>query len=93
MDKFAAGTLCLLISYFAYHAFAGDAGLGEYADMQTELAEKRKVLKGLEREVARLEADIARLTPETADPNYIETLARQKLAFVFPDELVLTSEN
>lgn len=90
MDKLAAGTMCLLIMYFAYHAFAGEAGLGEYADMQTELAEKRKALKALETEIARLEADIGRLRPETADPDYIEALARERLAFVFPDELVLT---
>ncbi|MEM0987139.1 MAG: septum formation initiator family protein [Pseudomonadota bacterium] len=89
MDKLAAGTLCLLICYFAYHAFAGEVGLGEYADMQVELAEKRKVLAGLEAEIAQLEADIVRLKPETADPDYIEALAREKLAFVFPGELIL----
>ncbi len=91
MDKFAAGTLCLLIMYFAYHAFAGEAGLGEYADMQTELADRKKTLRALEAEIARLEADIRHLRPETADPDVIEALARERLAFVFPDELVLVT--
>ncbi|MEO0754762.1 MAG: septum formation initiator family protein [Pseudomonadota bacterium] len=89
MDRIAAGTLCTLIVYFAYHAFAGEAGLGEYADMQTELAEKQATLAALQSEILRLETDIRRLTPETADPDHIEALAREKLAFVFPDELVL----
>jgi len=92
MDRIAAGTLCALIVYFAYHAFAGEAGLGVYADMQTDLADKQKTLADLEAEIARLETDIARLTPETADPDYIEALAREKLAFVFPEELVMTDQ-
>ena len=89
MDRIAAGSLCCLILYFAYHAFAGEAGLGAYADKQTILAEREAELAALEAEIERLEADILRVSPETIDPDYVEALARERLAYVFPNEYVI----
>ena len=89
-SRWAAGTLSLAAAYFAYHAFAGEQGLGKWTDMQTRLAEKRAVLSVLEAENAALQKDIARLTPGQVDPDLIEVLARRELGFVYPGELVLT---
>jgi len=89
-SRWAAGALSLATAYFAYHAFAGEQGLGKWTDMQTRLAEKRAVLSVLEAENAALQKDIARLTPGQVDPDLIEVLARRELGFVYPGELVLT---
>lgn len=88
-SKFAGFGLIALMLYFAFHAFAGETGLGTWTDMQATLAEKRATLAALEAEIALKERDIQRLTPGTIDPDYIEVLARERLAFVYPDELIL----
>ncbi len=88
-SKWAAGVMSLTIAYFAYHAFAGEQGLGSWTDKQTELADKKDVLAALEAENAALQKDIARLTPGQIDPDLVEYLARRDLGFVYPDELVL----
>ena len=33
-SKWAAGAMSLTIAYFAYHAFAGEQGLGTWTDKQ-----------------------------------------------------------
>jgi cell division protein FtsB len=88
-SKWAAGAMSLTVAYFAYHAFAGEQGLGAWTDKQTQLAEKRAVLKQLKSENAALQKDIARLTPGQVDPDLVEFLARRDLGFVYPGELVL----
>lgn len=90
MDSRLAGFgLSLLVLYFAYHAFAGESGLGRWSDMQLEISEKEEVLAELETEIAHLKRDIARLTPGQIDPDFVEELARKKLAFVYPGEIIL----
>jgi cell division protein FtsB len=81
--------LCLVILYFAYHAFAGEKGLGRWTDAQIELQDRKAELAAVNGEVERLQTDIRRLTPGSVDPDYVEALARQKLAFVYPDEVIL----
>lgn len=88
-SKWAAGAMTLIIAYFAYHAFAGEQGLGRWTDKQTELAEKRALLEAIEAQNAALQKDIARLTPGQIDPDLVEYLARRDLGFVYPGELVL----
>ena len=92
-SKWAAGAMSLTIAYFAYHAFAGEQGLGKWTDKQMELSEKRAVLEALEAENAALQKDIARLTPGHVDPDPIEYLARRDLGFVYPGELVLVDRS
>ncbi len=81
--------LSLLVLYFAFHAFAGEKGLGRWTDSQIELEEKQRELAKVEAEIARLKVDIRRLTPGSMDADYVEALARDKLAFVYPGEIVL----
>lgn len=88
-SKWAAGAMSLTVAYFAYHAFAGEQGLGTWTDKQADLSEKRAVLAQLEAENAALQKDIARLTPGQVDPDLVEYLARRDLGFVYPVELVL----
>ena len=88
-SKWAAGAMSLTIAYFAYHAFAGEQGLGKWTDKQTELADKKAELEALEAKNAALQKDIARLMPGQEDPDLIEYLARRDLGFVYADELVV----
>ena len=85
--------LCLVILYFAYHAFAGEKGLGRWTDAQIELQDRKAELAAINSEIERLQTDIRRLTPGSVDPDYVEALARQKLAFVYPDEVVLLASD
>ncbi|MDJ0920834.1 MAG: septum formation initiator family protein [Henriciella sp.] len=89
MSKWAAGTLSLAVAYFAYHAFAGEQGLGKWSDMQSQLAEKKRFLETLEVENAALQNDITRLIPGQVDPELIEVLARKELGLVYPTELII----
>ena len=88
-SRFAGFALSALILYFAYNAFAGEKGLGHWSDMQAEISDKQATLASLKLEIALLERDIARLTPGTVDPDFVEALAREKLGFAYPDEIIL----
>lgn len=89
VSRFEALGLSLLVLYFAYHAFAGEKGLGRWSDAQLELEDRKTVLAGLEADIARLQMDIRRLTPGSVDPDFVEAMARGKLAFVYHNEIVL----
>ncbi|MGA1343540.1 MAG: FtsB family cell division protein [Hyphomonas sp.] len=79
----------LLVLYFAFHAFAGEKGLGRWTDAQIQLEQKQRELAVIEGQIAVLEEDIRRLTPGSMDRDFVEALARDKLAFVYPGEIVL----
>jgi len=88
-SRLAGFGLSLLVLYFAYHAFAGETGLGRWSDMQVEIESKQVKLEKVTVEVERMKRDIARLTPGSVDPDFVEALAREKLSFVYPGEIVL----
>ena len=92
-SKWAAGAMSLTVAYFAYHAFAGEQGLGKWTDMQTKLDKKRAQLAKLEAKNAALQKDIARLTPGQVDADLVEYLARSELGFVYPNELILAERS
>ena len=89
VSRLQALGLSLLVLYFAFHAFAGEKGLGRWTDAQIRLEEKQRELAAIEAEIVRLQEDIRRLTPGSMDRDYVEALARDKLAFVYPGEIVL----
>jgi cell division protein FtsB len=89
VTRLEALVLSLLVLYFAFHAFAGEQGLGRWSDSQIELEDRRSELAKLEADIERLKTDVRRLTPGSVDPDLVESLAREKLAFAYPDEVVL----
>jgi len=93
VSRLEALGLSLLVLYFAYHAFAGEKGLGRWSDAQLELEDRKAVLQQIEADVSRLRTDIRRLTPGSVDPDFVEALARDKLAFVYPNEVVLMASD
>jgi len=90
--KYAAASMCALTAYFAYHAFAGEKGLGHWSDMQATLAAKEVELAEIRTANDQLRTDIGRLTPGTVDPDLVEVLAREDLGFVYPDEIIVMSD-
>lgn len=88
-SRLEAAGLSLLVLYFAYHAFAGEKGLGRWSDAQMELEDRKAELSEIQTDINRLKTDIRRLTPGSVDPDFVEAMAREKLAFVYPHELVL----
>lgn len=89
-SRLAGFALSALIIYFAIHTFAGEQGLSEWSVKQTQITHLEAELADLEAEIERLQSDIKRLTPGTIDPDYVEALAREKLAFVHPNEIIYT---
>lgn len=89
VSRLQALGLSLLVLYFAFHAFAGEKGLGRWTDAQIELEARKAELAEIKEEIAHLKVDIRRLTPGSVDPDYVEALARDKLAFAYPGEIVL----
>ena len=85
------GLLCL-IGYLTWHAINGERSFSQ-AD---RLAERVVVLTAQRDEVreARLALDkrVALIRPETIDPDLLEELARTKLGFVRPNDLVIHTD-
>lgn len=91
-SRLAGFGLSALLLYFAFHALAGEKGLGQWTDMQRELAAKKTELAALEEDVDRLEKDIVRLTPGSVDPDFVEALAREKLGYAYPNEIIIMAD-
>ncbi|MBK8841257.1 MAG: septum formation initiator family protein [Hyphomonadaceae bacterium] len=83
------GAIGALIVYFSYHALAGEQGLAAWTELQNEEARLNGEIERLKLEKATLEAALVRLRDKTMDLDYVEEIARTKLSFVRPDELLV----
>ena len=82
--------LCLsLTAYFAYHALYGRHRL----EVRSKLIERASLLefeiRSLEAVRAKLERDVALLSPELPDPDLVEEVARDVLGYVNPADRVI----
>ncbi len=80
-----------LMIYFCYHALSGDQGLAAWAELQAEEAELEKQVVALEDQRDAIQAALARLRDRTMDLDYVEEIARTKLSYVRPDELLVSA--
>jgi cell division protein FtsB len=78
-----------VILYFSYHALAGDQGLARWTELQAEENALKEQLATLEAERDSLERSLGRLREATLDLDYVEELARTKLSFARPDEILI----
>ena len=81
--------LLSLIGYLSWHAINGERSFSQ----AERIAERIETL-GAEREKVRservaLDARVALIRPESIDPDLLEELARVKLGFVGPNDVVL----
>lgn len=82
-------TCLMALTYFAYHAFYGRHGfLARQA-----LIERAQMLDfeitSLDSVHAKLRRDVALLTPELANPDMVEEIARDVLGYVHPSDRIL----
>jgi cell division protein FtsB len=80
-----------VILYFSYHALAGEQGLAAWTRLQEEERELAARLAEITLERDALEASLSRLRDETLDVDYIEELARTKLSYARPDEVLVAT--
>jgi len=75
-----------MTAYFAHHAFNGRHGLEARSRLTEQSALLEFEIKSLEAVRAKLERDVALLTPQLADSDIVEEIARDVLGFVHPDD-------
>ncbi len=78
-----------LILYFSYHALSGDQGLAAWNGLQKEEEELEARVAELEAERAMLEKSLQRLRDQSLDLDYVEEIARTRLSYVRPDEVLV----
>jgi cell division protein FtsB len=81
--------LACLIGYLSWHAVNGERSFS-----QAERLGERTATREAERDEVRgerqaLDAHVALIRPESIDPDMLEELARVKLGFVRPNDVVL----
>jgi cell division protein FtsB len=82
-------TLGVVILYFSYHALAGDQGLAKWTQLQAQENELQRQLVELTAERDALDKELNRLRDDSIDLDYVEEVARTKLSYVRPDELLI----
>ncbi len=83
------GVIGALILYFSYWALAGDQGLARWTELQGEEERLQAEIVKLKAERDVLEAGLVRLRDKTMDLDYVEEIARTKLSYTRPDELLV----
>jgi cell division protein FtsB len=83
------GAIGALILYFSYHALAGDQGLARWTRLQGDQEQLEGQIVQLKAERDVLEASLVRLRDKTMDLDYVEEIARTKLSYVRPDEVLV----
>ena len=82
--------ICLgLLSYFAYHLFVGDHGLGGGARLQTQIKSLQGELNGLQAVRERLDRDVGLMRADKLDPDMLDERARMILNFSHPKDIVI----
>lgn len=83
------GAIAALILYFSYHAIAGDQGLAAWGNLQQQEEKLLARIEVLKADRASLEISLERLRDRTLDLDYVEEIARTRLSYVRPDEVLV----
>jgi cell division protein FtsB len=78
-----------LAIYFGYHAVNGSRGLIAWQQLGRELEATQQELASLRAERAALEHKVERLRPDSLDPDLIDELARRRLSFARPEDVII----
>lgn len=79
---------CALV-YFGYHALEGRHGLLALRAYEQAIPDLESDAQRLAERRARLTKHIALLDPHHVDPDLLEELARARLGFVHPDDVIV----
>lgn len=78
-----------VVGYFAYHAVHGQRGFIAWSYLQEKVAAKQRVADTVASERAAWERRVARLTPESIDPDLLDEQARRMLGYAAADEVII----
>ncbi|MGB0921849.1 MAG: FtsB family cell division protein [Alphaproteobacteria bacterium] len=81
-----------MLSYFGYHAVNGGYGILSWMETSDRLAvlEAEKASAEAERDL--LQAKVARLRPESIDPDLLDQEVRRNLGYIGERELIINSQ-
>ena len=82
------GSLCL-IGYLLWHAVHGQRSYSEAARIATRIATLMAERDNVRAQRIALDRRVALLRPESIDPDMLEELARTKLGFVHPNDIII----
>ena len=85
------GVICAAIVYFSYHALTGEQGLAAWTQLQADERKLAADLKKLQAQRDELALSLDRLRDATLDLDYIEELARTRLSYARPDEVLIAA--
>lgn len=77
------------LGYFAYHAFHGEYGLVGRARLESKAAQLQGELDRLTAQREEIERRVALLRPGSLDQDMVDERARETLAVVHPNDLVI----
>ena len=83
------GVIVTLILYFSYWALAGDQGLARWTKLQNDEQKLTQQIADLKTQRDTLKASLMKLRDGTLDLDYVEEIARTKMSYVRPDELLV----
>jgi cell division protein FtsB len=79
----------LLFGYFLYHTVNGERGILSMMNMQKQVRLMEQELDQTVEAREKLEAKVARLRPESLDPDLLDEQSRDLLNFSRPNEIVI----
>jgi len=82
------GSLCL-IGYLLWHAIHGQRSYSEAARIAARIATLTAERDEVRAQRVALDRRVALLRPESIDPDMLEELARTKLGFVHPNDIIV----
>ena len=80
---------CLLIGYFAYHAFYGGNGLIAAERLKARIALLEDELELASKTRGEFEKKVALLRPESLDPDMLDEYARSLLGKTHKDDIII----
>ncbi|HVY90032.1 MAG TPA: septum formation initiator family protein [Hyphomonadaceae bacterium] len=83
------GVIVALILYFSYWALAGDQGLARWTKLQSDEQKLTQQIADLKAQRDLLKVSLVKLRDGTMDLDYVEEIARTKMSYVRPDELLV----
>jgi cell division protein FtsB len=83
---------CGLAVYFVYHAIEGSRGWLAFNELGLELQQAERDLDRLTAERVALAARIQGLSDQSLDPDLLDELARRRLSFAAPADVIILLE-
>lgn len=81
--------LALFLVYIYYHTISGERGLATWMTLAEKIAVLETENSALQAEVDALQKDVDRLSLKNPDTDYLDELARARLAVAHPDEKII----